>query len=174
MLEASRLSVDPVALSAHVLSAVCMSISDEWRVRPKLNDKWTKQARLWVCVIKGDALRGATDMINSAWAPVVNRQVDVISKWKADMAAWIERNPNYREKKFVPDHNDPRPPEPVRYYTNNGTVESLTNILSAENPTRKVGYFADELVSFLDFGQIREQGQQGRRRWLSRRSTKVI
>ena len=87
--EAERMLADPVAIATHCIGAASLVASDAWRIKPKLHDVWTQQARLWTCVIKPPGARG-TDMLKAAYKPVDLIVAEQRRKFEAEMAAWRE------------------------------------------------------------------------------------
>ncbi|RWH76852.1 MAG: DUF3987 domain-containing protein [Mesorhizobium sp.] len=153
MAEAERLSVDPCPLAAHVLAACAASIRDQWSIRPKANDPWTQQPRLWVCVVKSVGGRG-TEMIRTAFSPVEGHNREAIKKWQAEHAAW-----KVRQKANSSEETEDPEPQCVRVLTNDATVEALSEILSKGGDHSKITVLADELVSVLGgFGKYKQHG----------------
>ena len=152
--EGERLVADPVPIAIFELAACSLAISDKWRVKPKLHDRWTQQARIWVCVVKPPGARG-TDMLKAASWPVAAREKELRQSFKREHAAWAARMEGLKGKELAEaKKNDPEPKQ-QRLLTNDATVEALSQLLEGENEGAKIGYFADELATFLDFGRYK-------------------
>jgi Protein of unknown function (DUF3987) len=158
--ESDRLGVDPCAISAHVLAAVSTVSSDAWRLKPKRHDEWTQQPRLWACVVKDVGQRG-TEMIRSAFWPVVSIEGELRKKWQQEMAEWLENN---QDKKKGEQDSKPHLP---RLTTQDATVEAASQILANGNEYSKLTYKSDELVTFLGgAGRYTAKGDAARALWL--------
>ena len=151
MAEAARLNVDLCPLAAHVIAACSISISDAFTIKPKQFDHYTQQARIWVCVVKNVGARG-TEMINSAFWPLKERNAEMHKIWLAEKAAWDARQAIKKDK------SDPEPRH-QRVMTSDATVESMSEILKTGSGTSKLGAVYDELVTFLcGFTRYSEDG----------------
>ena len=149
--EAERMNVDPCPLAGHVITACATSISDQFTVKPKQFDHYTQQARVWVCVVKNVGARG-TEMINSAFWPLKERNAELHKSWTAEHSQWKDRQGKKKDK------DDPEPKH-QRVLTSDATVESMSEILRHGGPTSKLGAIYDELVTFLGgFGRYNDNG----------------
>lgn len=152
--EGERLVADPVPIAIFEIAACSLAASDQWRIKPKLYDRWTQQARLWVCVVKPPGARG-TDMLKAAFWPLVGREKELRRGFRREHAAWTARMEGLKGKELAEaKKNDPEPKQ-QRLLTNDATVEALSQLLEGENDGAKIGYFADELATFLDFGRYK-------------------
>ena len=160
MAESERMNVDPCALAAHVISACTVSISDAWRAKPKKNDSYTQQARIWACVVKDVGARGS-DMIKSAFKPITERQKNLHATWCRAHADWKIRQAARKKA----DPADPEP-KPSRLVTSDTTIEKASDILSEGNEYAKLVLMCDELAVFLEGFERYSQGGSGRGQWL--------
>jgi hypothetical protein len=159
MAEAERLNVDPCPIAAHVIVACTASISDAWSVKPKQYDRWTQQARIWSCVIKDVGSRG-TEIIRSAFWPVIERDRALRDQWLARLAEWK----NLQSDKKNDDDPEPRQ---ERLTSRDVTVEAASEILAKGDDYSKLALINDELVSFLcGFNRYSSNGSAGRAQWL--------
>lgn len=152
--EGERLVADPVPIAIFEVAACSIAISDEWRIKPKLHDRWTQQARIWACNVKPPGARG-TDMLRSAVWPIAAREKELRQTFKRKYAAWAARMEGLKGKDLAKAKEEGPEPKQERLLTNDATVEALSQILEGENEGAKVGYFADELATFLDFGRYK-------------------
>ena len=74
--EGERLVADSVPIAIFDVAACSLAIGDEWRIKPKLHDPWTQQARLWVCIVKPSGARG-TEMLRAAVWPIAAREKEL-------------------------------------------------------------------------------------------------
>ena len=159
MAEGDRLIADPVPIAMHCLAACSLAISDAWRIKPKQHDRWTQQARLWVCNIKPPGARG-TDMLRAAFWPIEAREARLRQEFQREMAAWKEQTEGMKPKE-IEEHKRANPePKQKRLVTNDATVEALSQLLEGDDSNAKIGYCADELATFLDFGRYKN-GKSG-------------
>lgn len=164
MAEAERLNVDPAPLSAHILSACSASISDAWSIRPKRNDHWTQQPRLWTCVVKDVGARG-TEMVRAAFWPLRDRDRELHVGWQSEHDQWKSRNSDPKQR----GGGGPEDPEPScpRLVTNDATIEAASEILRGGGDHAKLTILCDELVAFLGgFGRYTDAGSAVRAHWL--------
>lgn len=152
--EGERLVADPVPIAIFDVATCSLAISDEWRIKPKLHDPWTQQARLWVCIVKPSGARG-TEMLRSAVWPIAAREKELRQTFRREHAAWAARMEGLKGKELASAKKQDPEPKQQRLLTNDATVEALSQILEGENEAAKVGYFADELATFLDFGRYK-------------------
>ena len=158
--EAERMNVDPCALAAHVISACTVSISDAWRAKPKKNDSYTQKARIWTCVVKDVGARGS-DMIQSAFRPITERQISLHGAWCRKHADWKIRQAARKKA----DPADPEP-KPSRLVTSDATIEKASDILAEGDEHAKLALMCDELAAFLEGFERYSQGGSGRAQWL--------
>ena len=161
MVEAERLNVDPCPLAAHVIAACATACNDAWRIKPKLNDHWTQQARIWTCAVKAVGARG-TDTIRSAFWPVHKREAELREVWQREMTLWEARQQSRKK-------GDPPDPQPVcqRITTQDATIEAAAQLLANGNQHSKLTVLCDELVAFLgSFGRYDSKGSSTRAVWL--------
>ena len=152
--EGERLVADPVPIAIFEIAACSLAISDKWRIKPKLHDRWTQQARVWVCVVKPPGARG-TDMLKAAFWPVLAWEKELRQSFRREHAAWAARMDGLKGKELAKAKKEDPEPKQQRLLTNDATVEALSQILEGENEGAKIGYFADELATFLDFGRYK-------------------
>jgi hypothetical protein len=160
MAEAERLSTDACPIGAHVIAACSTAASDGWRIKPKRNDPWTQQPRIWTCVVKDVGARG-TEMIRAAYWPLKEEDRENHKAFQAKMVEWMARQ-EALPAKARGKSDDPRPTE-KRLLTNDGTVEALSEILRWKGDRGKVGVLCDELVTLLgSFGRYTAKGGASR------------
>ena len=151
--EGERMLADPAAIGLHCIGAASLVISDMWRIKPKQHDpRFLPQARVWTCVIKPPGARG-TDMLRAAYKPVEQIAADHRHEYKREHAAWLEslevlKGDDLKKAK----KNEPRQ---KRLLTSDATVEALSELLKDKGKYGKIGYYADELTTFFDFGRYK-------------------
>lgn len=144
-----------------MIAACATACSDAWRIRPKLHDHYTQQARIWSCVVKDVGARG-TEMIRSAFWPVRKREAELREAWEIEMALWEERQ---KERKKGDKTEDPKPTCP-RITTQDATIEAASQTLANGHEYSKLTLLCDELVTFLgSFGRY-DKGGAARAMWL--------
>lgn len=154
MAEGKRLNADPVPIAIHCLAAVSVAASDDWGLKAKQHDFWTQQARLWTCCVKPPGARG-TDMLATAFWPIQKREADLRRDFQREHAAWQERMTGLKGKELAEAAKADPEPRQKRLLTNDATVEALSELLRGKDEAAKIGYYADELATFLDFGRYK-------------------
>ena len=151
--EGERLLADPAAIGLHCLGAASLVINDMWRIKPKQHDpRFLPQARIWTCVIKPPGARG-TDMLRAAFKPVEQIAAEHREEYRREHAAWRESLEGLKgdELKEAKKHE----PRQTRLLTSDATVEALSELLKDKGKYGKIGYYADELTTFFDFGRYK-------------------
>jgi hypothetical protein len=150
--EGERVLADPVGIVAHCIGAASAVASDAWRIKPKLHDHWTQQPRVWTCVIKPPGARG-TDMLRAAYKPVEQIANELRAEYEREMGAFQASLEGLNGKELEQaKKNEPRQ---TRLITNDATVEPLSELLRYKGKHGKVGYYDDELTTFIDFGRYK-------------------
>ena len=152
-------------------------------VRPKQNDDWTEVPNLWggvvgrpgklktpaisagfsgLRVLDSDAERDHQDAMNAHQMAETQRKfaVDIAKKSIAKIkdTGALESSEDLKTL-FALQHTIPEPPKLRRHYSNDGTVEKLGEILSANH--RGLMVYRDELMGLLM--AFEQQGHEGDR-----------
>lgn len=153
---------DPAALAAAALAICSIAASDY--VRLVITPTWRESFRIWVGLY-GPSSAAKSPIINAARRPLAAEQTLRIEEHAVLLKAWTENRKG--TKKAKQDLDDDPKPIAVRYYTNNCTIEKLTDI--AQYTDHGIGLIHDELSSLIAAmdGAYNEKSAGERGNWLA-------
>lgn len=144
--EGSRLQVDPCHISALVIGACSAVLSDDWRIRLKVNDQgWMQHPSVWVAVV-AESGRKKTDSFRSATRGIFKIEAKLRKEHEKAMAAFKKEHEAWQAKPKGERGAEPKPPAEVRLATDDFTPEVLCDLLQVSN---KVLLRSDELATVL-------------------------
>lgn len=144
------MGLDQAGLAWAAISACSAAMNGLARLRMKRNDNWLVPPAIWTALV-GPSSSKKSPAISSAWAPLERVQGRSLKAWAEQKARW-EALPK-RERDQTPE-----PPQPIRFVTHGGTMESIQAILSRQD--RGLGVLHDELAGLIE-GMDRYAGGKG-------------
>jgi hypothetical protein len=152
---------NPAALAAAALATCSIAASDY--VRLVINPTWRECYRIWIGLY-GPSSAAKSPIINAGLRPLVAEQTMRFEEHAALLEGWIA---NQKAAKKANDAFDEPKPIAIRYFTNNCTIEALSEI--ARHTDHGVGLIHDELsalIAAMD-GTYREKSAGERGNWLA-------
>lgn len=150
----------PTALAAAALATCSIAASDN--VRLVINPTWRESFRIWIALY-GPSSAAKSPVINTTLRPLLNEQQTRLEEYRQELARWEAAKK--AAAKSGAEFDDPKPLL-VRYFTNNATIEALTEI-EKHNP-HGGGFTHDELsalIAAMD-GPYKEKSNSQRGDWL--------
>lgn len=167
--------VDFIAVAA--ITMMGSLIGRQLTVRPKARDYWSVKPNIWACLVgqpaamKSPALKEARRFVDRLDREAGTAYVTATTEYERQKAVYEikvdclkkqarqEDNEVKRERLLAGMFDKPEQPTRLRYYSQDGTVERLQELLQ-ENP-RGLLLLRDELVGFLR--GLDKPGQEGSR-----------
>lgn len=144
--EGARLQVDPSHIAALIIGSTSAAISDNWRIRLKVNDQgWTQHPSVWVAVV-AESGRKKTDAYKAATRGIFKIEQKLRDLYSQQMARYAEERAAWEELPKKERGPEPVEPAEVRLATDDFTPEVLSDLLQS---TRKVLLRSDELATVL-------------------------
>lgn len=145
--EAERLGVQPCMVIMPAITAAAASITDDYKIQPKLHDtRWLESARLWVGDI-ADVGQKKTPSLRSALELVQKIESDLYHKYSYELEMCERRMEVWKSNRKKDLDDRPEPPAEPRIIVNDATIEAPSDILAA-NP-RGVLCVQDELTGWF-------------------------
>ena len=111
--EGARLQVDPCHIAALCIGTCSAVISDNWKVRLKVNDhRWIQHPSVWVAVV-AESGRKKTDTFKSALSGIAQIERGLRAEYNKKLAQYVEQHKTWEALPKKERGQEPKPPAEV-------------------------------------------------------------